>query len=189
MDCGEQCIDYFCFGPRDNRERFRPWKKKSRAVIEAEEQAKKEKKKNARRHRKSKAPKAQNAVRPLHHHCDVPQANRINVVSPTSHDAAHAMREPPGDDQLDGVVPQCVVLQLKDQKEQIEQLRLQLDDAVGAKRKADAERDLLEKEVKELRSTVHDSHKSLHRTSTDHLLCPVVIIAADTSLRNYACHF
>jgi hypothetical protein len=53
MDCGEQCVDYCCFGPRENRERFRPWKKKSRAVMEAEEQAKKEKrKKNARRHRK-----------------------------------------------------------------------------------------------------------------------------------------
>jgi hypothetical protein len=43
MDYGEQCVDYFCFGPRENRGRFRPWKKKSRAVIEAdsEERAKK----------------------------------------------------------------------------------------------------------------------------------------------------
>ncbi|KIJ11907.1 hypothetical protein PAXINDRAFT_171536 [Paxillus involutus ATCC 200175] len=67
-DCGKQCVDYFCLGPREDRERFRPWRKRSRAVIETEEQAKKNKTtKNAPRHRQSKAPKTQNAIRPRHH--------------------------------------------------------------------------------------------------------------------------
>ncbi|KIJ09184.1 hypothetical protein PAXINDRAFT_17718 [Paxillus involutus ATCC 200175] len=44
MDCCGKCLDYFCVGPRADRERFRPWKKKSRAVLEAEKQAKEEKK-------------------------------------------------------------------------------------------------------------------------------------------------
>ncbi|KAF8834965.1 WD40 repeat-like protein [Paxillus ammoniavirescens] len=45
MDCCGKCLDYFCVGPRADRERCRPWKKKSRAVLEAEKQAKKEKRK------------------------------------------------------------------------------------------------------------------------------------------------
>ncbi|KIJ08958.1 hypothetical protein PAXINDRAFT_172698 [Paxillus involutus ATCC 200175] len=65
MDCGEQCVDYFCFGPRENRERFRPWKKKTRAVIEAEERAKKEKrKKNTRKHRKKIAERCTSTASP-----------------------------------------------------------------------------------------------------------------------------
>ncbi|KAF8834156.1 WD40 repeat-like protein [Paxillus ammoniavirescens] len=56
LDCGEKWVDYLCFGPRENRERFRPWKKKSREVIGAEKQAKKQKRKGkARGHRKTKA--------------------------------------------------------------------------------------------------------------------------------------
>jgi hypothetical protein len=43
MDCCTKCLDYFCVGPRADRETFRPWKKKSRAVLEAEKQAKEEK--------------------------------------------------------------------------------------------------------------------------------------------------
>ncbi|KAF9222270.1 hypothetical protein BS17DRAFT_181731 [Gyrodon lividus] len=69
MDSCGQCLDYFCVGPRPNRERFRPWKKKSRAVLEAEEQARKEKKRaKARKHRKNNAPRTQKAARPSHQH-------------------------------------------------------------------------------------------------------------------------
>ncbi|KIK93125.1 hypothetical protein PAXRUDRAFT_531595 [Paxillus rubicundulus Ve08.2h10] len=65
MDYGEKCVDYFCFGPRENRERLRPWKKKSREVMEAEEQAKKgrrNEKRKARRHRTPKVAGVQNAI-------------------------------------------------------------------------------------------------------------------------------
>ncbi|KIK78874.1 hypothetical protein PAXRUDRAFT_771505, partial [Paxillus rubicundulus Ve08.2h10] len=43
MDCCAKCLNYFCVGPRADRERFRPWKKKLRAVLEGEKQAKEEK--------------------------------------------------------------------------------------------------------------------------------------------------
>jgi hypothetical protein len=94
-DCGDQCVYYFCFGPRTNRERFRPWRGKSRAGIEAEEPAKKEKTtKNAPWHRKSKAPKTQNAVRPPHH-LD-PQRDHIQAAIPATHDIDDTTCEPQG---------------------------------------------------------------------------------------------
>ncbi|KAF8835694.1 hypothetical protein BDN67DRAFT_1015309 [Paxillus ammoniavirescens] len=142
MDCGEQCIDYICFGPRENRERFRPWKKKSRAVIEAEEHAKKGKK-------KKEAPKTHDAV----HHLD-PQWDHIRGASPASQHAVDATLERPGNHgRPDGFVPQAV-LQLE---EQLEQLRRQLGASVAANRKANAERDLLQKEVMALRSYGYSS--------------------------------
>ncbi|KIK80815.1 hypothetical protein PAXRUDRAFT_114201, partial [Paxillus rubicundulus Ve08.2h10] len=53
LDCSEKCVDYFCFGPRQNRERFRPWKNKSREVMETEERSKNGKKRSPRRHSKT----------------------------------------------------------------------------------------------------------------------------------------
>ncbi|KIJ08955.1 hypothetical protein PAXINDRAFT_17941 [Paxillus involutus ATCC 200175] len=123
MDYGEQCVDYFCFGPRENRGRFRPWKKKSRAVIEAdsEERAKKgeEDEKNP----------------------ETSEKDHIQGASPASHHAVDAALERPGNhSQSDGVVPQAVL----PLEEQIEQIRRQLDASAAANRKADAERDLLD---------------------------------------------
>ncbi|KIJ11908.1 hypothetical protein PAXINDRAFT_15239, partial [Paxillus involutus ATCC 200175] len=166
MDCGEQCVDYTCFGPRENREKFRPWKKKSRAVIEAEERAKKgEKKQGASKRRKSKVPKTHTAVHPLD-----PKRDHIQGASPASRHAVDATLERPGNDsQPDGVVPQAV----SPLEEQIEQLRRQLDASVAANRKADAERDLLQKEVAALRSSGYGSRllqdPHMH-TGTDPLL-------------------
>ncbi|KIJ04489.1 hypothetical protein PAXINDRAFT_22223, partial [Paxillus involutus ATCC 200175] len=102
-----------------------------------------------------------NAARPPHHL--TPQRDNIQEASPASHHAHNTTLERPGNhSQPDGVVSQAVL----PLEEQIEQLRRQLDDAVGAKRKADADRGLLEQEVKELRSTAHDFHKSLDYTSS-----------------------
>ncbi|KIJ13546.1 hypothetical protein PAXINDRAFT_13671 [Paxillus involutus ATCC 200175] len=130
LDGCEKCIDYFCFGPRENRERFRPWKKKSRAVMEAEEQTKKGKgKKTARRHPTSKAAESQNSAHPRRHH------DRRHDVKAGSTPAA------------DDSDPQHLILQLQDQ---IMNLRRQLDDAVAAKEKAEAERDGLQKNAEEL---------------------------------------
>ncbi|KAF8839815.1 WD40 repeat-like protein [Paxillus ammoniavirescens] len=139
MDCCGKCLDYFCVGPRADRETFRPWKKKSRAVIEAEEQAKKRKKKGkARRRRSTKVPDSQNTVHPPHH-LDL-KHNGTNVVSPVS----------PTADEVDR---QRIILHLQ---EQVEQLRRQLDES---KQKADAERYLLEREVEELQSCGRGSDK------------------------------
>ncbi|KAF9231480.1 hypothetical protein BU15DRAFT_82344 [Melanogaster broomeanus] len=40
MDSCDKFLDYFCIGPRLDRERFRPWKKKCPAAIEADRQNK-----------------------------------------------------------------------------------------------------------------------------------------------------
>ncbi|KAF8833955.1 hypothetical protein BDN67DRAFT_650548 [Paxillus ammoniavirescens] len=133
MDCCGKCLDYFCVGPRADRETFRPWNKKSRAVLEAEKQAKKEKRKGkgkGRKHRKTKAANSQNAVTHPPHHLD-PQRDGIEAVSPTS----------PATDEAD---LQRVNLHLQ---AQVEQLRRQLDDS---KREARAERDRLDKDIEEL---------------------------------------
>ncbi|KIK93250.1 hypothetical protein PAXRUDRAFT_829161 [Paxillus rubicundulus Ve08.2h10] len=60
MDCCAKCLDYFCVGPRADRERFRPWKKKSRAVLEAEKQAKKEKERAKAEKRRAKRRRRRN---------------------------------------------------------------------------------------------------------------------------------
>ncbi|KIJ14706.1 hypothetical protein PAXINDRAFT_12532, partial [Paxillus involutus ATCC 200175] len=133
--CGK-CVDYVCFGPRENRERFRPWKKKSCAVTEAEEQAKKgkkkkKKKKHSRRHPTTKVTGSQNALQPSHHLDS--KRDGIETVSPTS----------PVTDKADH--QRIILLQ-----EQVEQSRRQLDNAVAAMQKAEEEKDALDNNVKEL---------------------------------------
>ncbi|KAF8834962.1 hypothetical protein BDN67DRAFT_502993 [Paxillus ammoniavirescens] len=138
MDCCGKCLDYFCVGPRADRERFRPWKKKSRAVLEAEKQAKKEKRKGkGRKHRKTKAANSQNAVTHPPHHLD-PQCDGIEAVSPTS----------PATDEAD-LQPLNLHLQA-----QVEQLRRQLDDS---KREARAERDRVDENMEESPYNGHES--------------------------------
>ncbi|KAF8839806.1 WD40 repeat-like protein [Paxillus ammoniavirescens] len=129
LDGCEKCIDYLCFGPRENRERFRPWKKKSRAVMEAEEEAKKGKgRKTARGHPTSKAAESQNSAHPRRHH-----DRRHDVKAGST----------PAPDDAD---PQHLVLQLQEQNMN---LRRQLDDAVAAKEKAEAEMDGLQRNTEE----------------------------------------
>ncbi|KIK78195.1 hypothetical protein PAXRUDRAFT_834688 [Paxillus rubicundulus Ve08.2h10] len=60
MDCCAKCLDYFCVGPRADRERFRPWKKKSRVVLEAEKQAKEEKERAKAEKRRAKRRRRRN---------------------------------------------------------------------------------------------------------------------------------
>ncbi|KAF9234438.1 hypothetical protein BU15DRAFT_79046 [Melanogaster broomeanus] len=118
--CGK-CLDYFCGGPRSDRERFRPWRKKSPAVIEAEQRLK-------------EAKRAANA--PTKKHGRTPQG------------------------------PASLTRQRLRTSEQNEEIRRQLDQAVAAKRKAEAERDyLLEKNVRDLRNISHTSRES---TGTSH---------------------
>ncbi|KIK77810.1 hypothetical protein PAXRUDRAFT_165677, partial [Paxillus rubicundulus Ve08.2h10] len=150
VDCDEQCADYFSFGP---------WRKKSRAVIEDEERAKKGKKKaDPLEYRGCNALKTQNAIYPLHHQDrHAPQADHIKFTSPSIDDSDYATNEPVGVSPLGGAVPQAVL----PLEEQIDQLRRQLDESLAACRKADAERERLEKEVKELRFTGYEPHKSL----------------------------
>ncbi|KAF9221724.1 WD40 repeat-like protein [Gyrodon lividus] len=52
MDCCGKCLDYFCVGPRADRETFRPWRKKPRALFEAEERAREEKRRQAQRNQR-----------------------------------------------------------------------------------------------------------------------------------------
>ncbi|KAF8837780.1 WD40 repeat-like protein [Paxillus ammoniavirescens] len=179
MDCSKQCVDYICFGPRENCERFRPWKKKLRAVIEAEERAKKGKKKKdtPKRRKSTKALKTHDAV-----HCLDPQRDHIRGVSPVSQHAVDVTLECPGNHgRPDGVVPQ-VVLPLE---EQIEQLRRQLDASVAANRKADAERDLLQKEVMALRSSGYSS--SLPQDPHTHTGLSTLEAHPSTSLGHPSC--
>jgi hypothetical protein len=144
MDCDEKCVDYLCFGPRENREKFRPWKKKSREVIEAEKQAKKQKRKGkARRHQTTNAANSQNAVAHPPHHLD-PKRDGNETVSPAS----------PATDDAD---LRRVNLHLQ---AQVEQLRRQLDDS---KRKARAERDRLDKTMEELPYSGHESGQPQER--------------------------
>ncbi|KIJ07395.1 hypothetical protein PAXINDRAFT_19408 [Paxillus involutus ATCC 200175] len=82
----------------------------------------------------------------------------VRAASPVTHDADDTTREP----LRDMAVPQ-IVLQLRQRNDQ---LRRQLDGSVAAKRKAEVEREQLAKEVKELRSTRHESHKPLDRTAS-----------------------
>ncbi|KAF8836006.1 WD40 repeat-like protein [Paxillus ammoniavirescens] len=147
MDCGEKCVDYLCFGPRENRERFRPWKKKSREVMEAEEQAKKAKgkgkgKQKVRRHRTPKVADPQNVVHPLPH--IGPQENGIKTLS---------LASPPADK----ADPQRLISQLEEQNKQ---LRRQLDDAVATMQNAGMRSDGLAKKVGHLEhSSSHESDK------------------------------
>ncbi|KAF9244842.1 hypothetical protein BU15DRAFT_59037 [Melanogaster broomeanus] len=57
-NCGK-CLDYSYGGPRPDRELFRPWRKKSPAAIEAEQQLKEDK------HPTKKHARAQKVTRPL----------------------------------------------------------------------------------------------------------------------------
>ncbi|KAF9222263.1 hypothetical protein BS17DRAFT_783421 [Gyrodon lividus] len=158
MDCCGQCLDYFCVGPRANREKFRPWKKKSRAVLEAEERAREEKgREEARKHRKNNNPtRTQNVARLSHHHSS--QRDHVIAVTGASPASPHADEATPQRSRASqshgggqGVTSQS--------QEQIEQLRRQLDEAVAARRKAEAERDASEKRVEELQHSGHDPRK------------------------------
>ncbi|KIK78280.1 hypothetical protein PAXRUDRAFT_834635 [Paxillus rubicundulus Ve08.2h10] len=60
MDYCAKCLDYFCVRPHADRERFRPWKKKSRAVLEAEKQAKEEKERAKAEKRRAKRRRRRN---------------------------------------------------------------------------------------------------------------------------------
>ncbi|KAF8836610.1 hypothetical protein BDN67DRAFT_1014575, partial [Paxillus ammoniavirescens] len=148
MDCGEKWVDYLCFGPRENRERFRPWKRKSHEVIEAEKQAKNQKRKGkgkqkARRHRTPKVTDPQNVAHPLPH-IDPPD-NGIQTLS----------LAPPPADKAD---PQRLISQLEEQNKQ---LRRQLDDAVATIQNATVRSDGLGKTVGELEhSNSHESDKA-----------------------------
>jgi hypothetical protein len=92
MDCCDKCVDYGCFGPRENRERFRPWKKKSRATMEAEKQAKEaktaKKRKRHRKHRTTKAADQPNVVDSPHRSSAEagPSASK-STAGPSAHDA------------------------------------------------------------------------------------------------------
>jgi hypothetical protein len=155
MYCCDKCVDYGCFGPRENRERFRPWKKKSRATMEAEKQAKTAKKrKHHRKHRTTKVAEPSSVVHPPHH-LD-PQSDSAKAVSPASPAAQEAER-------------QRIALYLKEHNKQL--LR-QLDDAVAAKEKAEAERDALEKNVEVFFHSGDESRGLLERqrpTGTEYL--------------------
>ncbi|KAF9233554.1 hypothetical protein BU15DRAFT_80004 [Melanogaster broomeanus] len=135
-NCGK-CLDYFCgHGPRANRETFRPWRKKSRALIEAEQRVKEERRRaKARRDRWTEPGR--------------------KAASPASPDADHPTPELVGDSQVGGADPRRLILQ---QQEQIEQLRRQRDDEAAGRRKAEAqvaERDQVafEMKIKELQSS------------------------------------
>ncbi|KAF9222336.1 WD40 repeat-like protein [Gyrodon lividus] len=157
MDSCGQCLDYFCGGPRPNRERFRPWKKKSRAVLEAEEQARKEKKRAKPRkhqHRKNNAPRTQKAAHPSNQHAS--QCDHITAVSPAPPIADEVTPERPGEGQQVGM-DHGVTFQLQ---EEIEQLRRQRDEAIAARHEAEAEGNASEKMVEELQ---YESHISQER--------------------------
>ncbi|KAF9222273.1 hypothetical protein BS17DRAFT_783459 [Gyrodon lividus] len=161
MDSCGQCLDYFCGGPRPNRKRFRPWKKKSRAVLEAEEQARKEKKRaKARKHRKNHAPRTQKAARPSHQHAS--QRDHITAASLAPPTANEVTPEHPKESQ------QVTTYQAVTSHSQgrFEQLRRQLDEAVAARHKAEAERDALEKKVEELPHEPRISQERQTRTGS-----------------------
>ncbi|KAF8839939.1 WD40 repeat-like protein [Paxillus ammoniavirescens] len=150
MDRDEKCVGFVCFGPRENRKRLRPWREKAPAM-KAGERVKKEKKQGSgARHPKSSAPQTQTPVRPSHHQdplCDYTKTT--SLASPACNEAN--LRR--------------VNLQLQ---EQVEQLRRQLDDVISAKRMADAEKDLLEKEVRELRFDSHETPEAQDHPSRMH---------------------
>ncbi|KIJ04527.1 hypothetical protein PAXINDRAFT_22178, partial [Paxillus involutus ATCC 200175] len=145
MDGCEKCVDYGCFGPRENRERFHPWKKKSRATMEAEKQAKEaktaKKRKHHRRPRTTKSADPPSVVHPTHHLDH--ESDSVKVVSPTSPAAHEADR-------------QRIVLHLQEQNEQ---LRRERDDAVAALEKAAAERDASEG-TRGIEELPHGSHEA-----------------------------
>ncbi|KAF9234211.1 quinon protein alcohol dehydrogenase-like superfamily [Melanogaster broomeanus] len=130
MDSCDKCLDYFCGGPRPDRERFRPWRKKSRAVIQAEQQLKVVKRRA--RHTTKKAARMQKGH-----------------ASPDEAAFEHL-----DDSQVGGAAPRRDVLQLQ---EPVKDIRRQRDDEVTARRKAEAERDGLLIEVMELRRMSHKS--------------------------------
>ncbi|KAF9230136.1 hypothetical protein BU15DRAFT_83999 [Melanogaster broomeanus] len=136
MDSCGKCLDYFCVGPRPDRERFRPWRKKSPAVIKAEQQLKEDKRRV--RHATKKAARTQKGH-----------------ASPD-----RAMVEHLGDSRVGGTDPRHDVLQLP---EPVKEIRRQRDDEAAARRKAEAERDGLLIEVMELRRTSHKSPELLER--------------------------
>ncbi|KAF9219592.1 hypothetical protein BS17DRAFT_384379 [Gyrodon lividus] len=160
MDCCGKCLDYFCVGPRADRERFRPWKKKPRAVVEADERAREEKKREeARGHATNNRTRTQKPVRPSRQHAA--RQNHTSVVSPVPPLANGVASERPGNIHLGGA-DRVAILQLQ---EQMEQLRRHFDDTVSDKRKAEAERDALKKKVEELQYNGREPHKSQEHTS------------------------
>ncbi|KAF9233410.1 hypothetical protein BU15DRAFT_80162 [Melanogaster broomeanus] len=134
MDGCGKCLDYFCGGPRPDRERFRPWRKKSPAVIEAEQQLR-EGKRRVRRATEMAARKQKGHASP-----------------------DEATFEHLGDSPVGGAATRHDILQLQ---EQIERIRRQHDDEAAARRKAEAERDGLQIAVMELRRMSHKSPEPL----------------------------
>ncbi|KAF8845928.1 WD40 repeat-like protein [Paxillus ammoniavirescens] len=182
-----KCVDHFGFEPWGNREKFRPWKKKSRVVITAEEQAKNAKKRdNARRHPTSKATDSQDAANPPHRHG--PQCDGIKPASPPAGDAdrqritqleeqleqLRRQLEDANASQNAGHAPhhhdshaspaadeadlQCFILQLQEQNKQ---LRRQLDNVVAVMRKAGVGSGGLGENVGELQRCDHESREPL----------------------------
>ncbi|KIK74632.1 hypothetical protein PAXRUDRAFT_530804 [Paxillus rubicundulus Ve08.2h10] len=158
MDCSEKCVDYLCFGPRQNRERFHPWKNQSREVMETEERSKNGKnKKSPRRYSKNEAIDPQHAVHLLSHlgaYCDGIQT--VSLASPAA-------------DQVDR---QHVILHLQQQNEQ---LRRQLHDL---RQKARVDKHQPDKSI-EVLSYDHESGKQPERQP------PTVSSTANTGSSSY----
>ncbi|KAF9240037.1 hypothetical protein BU15DRAFT_74264 [Melanogaster broomeanus] len=133
MDCCGKCLDYFCVGARSDRERFRPWRRKSRAVIEAEERLKAAKRvANSPRYptRTGKPAHTPNGGHP--HHQNDSRRDRDKPASSAFPDADDATAKHLRDSQMNLADLQRIILQ---QQEQIEQLRREHDDVVALKRK------------------------------------------------------
>ncbi|KAF9232620.1 hypothetical protein BU15DRAFT_67301 [Melanogaster broomeanus] len=85
-NCGK-CLDYFYGGPRPDRELFRPWRKKSPAAIEAEQQLKEDK------HPTKKHAHAQKVTRPTRAHDPPSHHLKVSLVAKGS--AASPQIQPP----------------------------------------------------------------------------------------------
>ncbi|KAF9239102.1 WD40-repeat-containing domain protein [Melanogaster broomeanus] len=134
-NCGK-CLDYFCGrGPRPNRETFRPWRKKSRALI-AEQRVKEEKKSaKAHRDRTTKPSRTPTSGHSLHQQDRWDHIKAASLASPNADDATP--EQVGGTSQVGAADIQRVILQ---QQEEIQRLRQQLDDDAAARRQAEAER-------------------------------------------------
>ncbi|KAF9232502.1 hypothetical protein BU15DRAFT_81156 [Melanogaster broomeanus] len=139
--CGK-CLDYFCGGPRPDRERFRPWKKKSTAVIQAEQ-------------RLQEAKRTANV--PTKKHGRTQKGHTYPDEAPLEH---------PRDSPVDGAANRRGTFQHQTQNEQ---LRRQLHDAATAKRKAEERVNVLEKKFDELQYSSYKPRRTLftiHSTRT-----------------------
>ncbi|KAF9232482.1 hypothetical protein BU15DRAFT_67423 [Melanogaster broomeanus] len=124
LDGRVKCLDYFVGGPRSGRERFRSWRKRSPAVIRAEEQQKEDK--GMVRHPTKKA------------------ATQESHASPNEATFEHL-----GDSWVGGAAPRRDTLPLQEQNEQLHR-RLDDEAAASRRRMAEGEKDGLKEELKEV---------------------------------------